>query len=88
MKLEKMAIANAFALSSIVLWILCTVFVVLLPDFSLTVTQWWMHGLNISAMGSWNLNFGNFLFGGIALAISAWITGYVLGWCWEFVSKR
>jgi len=88
MKYEKMTLANAFALASVILWILCTLFVAILPDFSLSITKWWMHGMDISVMGSWNLDITNILFGGVALAASAWITGYVLGWSIEIVSKK
>jgi hypothetical protein len=88
MKYEKVILANAFALTTVVLWVLCTLVVAIFPDFSLSVTKWWMHGMNIFVMGSWNLDVTNVLFGGITLAISAWVTGYVLGWSFEIVGKK
>ena len=87
MKFNKNRLANAFALATAVLWVLCSAITWVLPDFSMQVTRWWMHGMNISALGNWNLNFSNFLFGGIATTVSAWVSGWVLGWSWEQVSK-
>lgn len=88
MKLDKLVIANSLALATAILWVICTVIVVILPGFSLTVTSWWLHGLNTSVLGSWNLTLANFLLGGIVLVISAWVAGYIFGWAWEVVSKR
>lgn len=86
MKLEKNVLANAFALTTAILWTLCVLFVVLLPDFSTIIIKWWLHGMDITALGPWRLDLANFLLGGLALVISAWISGYIFGWAWEKVS--
>ncbi len=83
-----MVLANAFALSTAILWALCSLIVWLLPDLSLTATEWWMHGMDLSVLGSWNLTLENFLLGGIILTGSLWVTGYIFGWCWEVLSKK
>lgn len=88
MKQDKLVIANALAVTTVMLWVICTIFIVLLPDFSLTVTSWWMHGLDVSAMGIWNLTFNNFIFGGITWAVAAWGSGYIFGWVWQIASKK
>ena len=88
MKLNKLTLANTFALATAKLWLLCSIFVVLFPDISLTITQWWMHGMSMKVMGSWNLNLTNFLLGGITIVISAWITGWIFAWSWEKVNKK
>lgn len=88
MKTDKLVIANTLSLATAILWIICTITVLILPDFSLTVTKWWMHGLDISIMGSWALTLGNFLLGGVTLTGSAWITGYIFGWSWEVLNKK
>ncbi len=87
MKLDKMVLANAFALATAVLWILCSAIVWLLPDFSMTVFKWWMHGMDVG-LGNWNLNLGNFVGGGVIAVISAWVSGWVFGWVWEMVSGK
>lgn len=88
MKLDKMVLANAFGLATAILWTLCSAFVLLFPAFSTTISNWWMHGLDISVLGVWNLTVANFIWGGVTLVISAWITGWVFGWSWEMASKR
>jgi hypothetical protein len=85
MKNNTMKLANAFALAMVVLWVLCSAVIWLLPGFSWTVTGWWMHGMDLSAMGGWNLTISNFLLGGITAIASAWITGWVLAWSWQVV---
>jgi hypothetical protein len=87
MKLDKMVLANAFALTTAVLWVVCSAIVWVLPAFSLTVTRWWMHGLDISVMGNWNLTFTNFIVGGVTIVVSTWVTGWLFGWSWEKAGK-
>ena len=87
MKRNKTVLANAFALATAILWTICSLFVILLPGPSMTVTKWWMHGLDITVMGDWGLNLTNFLLGGLILTASAWLSGYVFGWSWEKTSQ-
>ena len=88
MKPTKMVLANAFALTTVIFWTICSLFVVVLPDFSFEISRWWMHGLDMSTMGNWNLTLSTFILGGVTLAVSAWVTGWVLGWSIEQVSKK
>jgi len=88
MKSIKKRLANSIALAMTVLWILCSAIVWILPGFSLLVTNWWTHGMDLSAMRSRNLTFGTFVWGGIAAIASAWDTGWILGWNWEIVEKK
>ncbi len=88
MKLTKKSLANGLAFVTAIAWVICSAFVILLPDFSLTVTKWWMHGMDILSLGDWNLNLNNFLLGGVTLTISAWLFGYVLGWSLEYFSEK
>jgi len=85
MKLDKMVLANAFGLATAILWVVCSLMVALLPNFSWEVMRWWMHGMDLSVMGRWNLTISNFLLGGITAIASAWITGWILAWSWQTV---
>ena len=87
MKLTKNRLAGAFALTTAVLWTICSAFVAIFPDFSYKVTKWWLHGMNIDSLGEFNLSWGNYLSGGLTLVISLWVTGYVLGWSLEIFGK-
>lgn len=87
MKLDKIVLANTFGLVTAMFWVICTAAVWLLPGLSSAVTKWWIHGLDISVMGDWNITFSNFLLGGLTLTGSAWVTGWVFGWFWEKLSE-
>lgn len=85
MKLTKNNLANSFALATAVLWGLCSAFVTVFPDFSHTVTKWWMHGMDVN---KFNLGWDNFVWGGVTLVISFWLVGYVFGWSFEVIDKK
>lgn len=65
MKLTKEILANALALTTGVFWFVCALFVWFFPDVSLTVTKWWMMGMDVEKMGQFNLDLGTFVLGGI-----------------------
>lgn len=88
MKKEKIVLANALAFTAAILWVVCTLLIVVFPAFTLTVTTWWMHGLALSAMGTWNLTWSSVLFGGVTLIVAAWLSAYLFGWCWEKFSGK
>lgn len=88
MKLTKDLLANSFALSTAILWILCSAFVWLFPDFSLMAAKWMVHGLEIENLRMFDFSWSNFILGGITLTVSLWITGYVFGWSLEYLSKK
>ena len=88
MKLESMALANAFALTTAIVWTVCYLFLWFLQDFSATVSQWWMHGRDVSVLGSMDLNWQTFLYGGLSLTLVFWLIGYVFGWAWDWVSGK
>ncbi len=85
---RKNEFAQVFAMASIVLWILDSLFVFLFPRFSLTLTEWWFHGLDIAPLGDFSITWQGFVFGGISFVVAAAITGYVFGWALDTVRKR
>ena len=88
MKNGKIALANAFALTTAIFWVVCSLVIAVVPAFSLTLTSWWMHGLALSTMGTWNLTWSNLLLGGLALVVAAWLSAYLFAWCWQLVSGQ
>lgn len=86
MKLEKMVIANASALSTAILWTVCALGVALFPSLVETIREWIMHS-SVST-GPLEVTFASYLLGGLSLVIISWIWGYVFGWAWEYVSKK
>lgn len=86
MKLDKMVIAHASALSSAILWILCALGVALFPSFVESIRELIMHGA--AATGPLEVTMTSFLLGGLAVIVISWIWGYVFGWAWEYCSKH
>jgi hypothetical protein len=84
--INKLALANAFGLTTAILWVLCSLFVFIFPELSLTVTEWMLHGLDLASLGAFNLTLSNFVLGGVSLVASAWVTGLVLGWSLEILA--
>lgn len=86
MKLDTMAIANASALSSAILWTVCAVGVALFPSLLETIREWIMHGS--VATNALEVTFSSYLLGGLAVVVISWVWGYVFGWAWEYVSRK
>lgn len=87
MKLNKYTLANTLAITTGILWVLCALFVTLLPKLSLQITSLWLHGLTIDTLGSWNMTLAGFGLGGLLLILSAWISGYTFGWVLDVQRK-
>ncbi len=83
MKMSKINFANAIAVATSVLWVICSAFVAVFPAFSSSVTKWWIHGMDLPAGGVFHLDLANFVWGGATLVFSSWVAGYVLSWSLE-----
>lgn len=88
MKLSRINLANAVAIATGVLWVICSAFVAVLPVFSSRVTKWWLHGIELPSGGSLQLDVANFIRGGATLIFSLWVAGYVLGWSLELFTLQ
>ena len=90
MKIEKLTFANALALNTLMLWVICSLIAALSPAFYMQTGSWWMHGMMRSAyLGGWSpmMTTGSFSLGGITIVAVAWVTGYIFGWSYEQVSN-
>lgn len=88
MKINKVVYAHAFAVTTAFAWTVCTLGIALFADASLTMSGWFMHGMDIRTMGIWQATFGGFILGGLVLTVFAWVSGYVFGWSLEYFSKK
>lgn len=77
MKQQSYAIANALAVTTAIVYVLCRLLVGLFPDASFTVAQSWFHGIELSRLDAWNLTLSSFVLGLISSSISAWVVGYI-----------
>jgi hypothetical protein len=88
MKLTKTNLANAFSVTAVFIWIVCTVGVVLFPSLSYVMGQWLTHESAVLVMGQWNVTLIGFISGGLVLAILTWFSGFVFGWTLEYLNKK
>ena len=88
MKVNKMMYANAFAVTVAFVWTICSLGVAFIPDLSLTMSKWFMHGLDMTALGLWKVTLDGFIQGGLVLTGFGWVTGYVFGGSMEYFGKK
>ncbi len=88
MKTEKIILANAFALTIGITYIVCRLLVSLFPEFSMQITKSWFHLIDLTKISGTDLSLGLFVLGLVSSVITAWLFGYVLGWSIELFSKR
>lgn len=77
MKHYPLATANATAATTAVIYVVCTVSSVFLPDLSMTIVQSWFHGIDLSKITSVNITVGSFVLGIITATVGAWLIGFV-----------
>lgn len=77
MKHYPLATANASAVTTAVIYVVCTATVVFLPDLSMTIAQSWFHGIDLSKISSFNITVGSFILGIITATVGAWLIGFV-----------
>ena len=76
MKLNPIALANAAAATAIVLWLVCSFFVMTLPGSMMSMSGHMLHA-DMTAMG-WTLTLSGFIFGLLIWAASCWFTGWLV----------
>ncbi len=79
--------ANAVAVTTAITYVACAGFVVLLPDFSLTIMKSWFHGIDLSQIASLTVTPESFIVGLITLTISAWVVGFVFAKLYNIFAK-
>jgi len=88
LKRDSLVWANGLALTTAVVWVVCSLITFLFPSAAEMVFGWWMHGMDVSALMPFNITLTNFFLGGVTMTVSAWLTGYVLGWSLTYFSRR
>lgn len=88
MKKDKTVLANAFALTIGITYVVCRLLVMLFPQMFLQITKSWFHLIDLTKISGNDLNFGFFVLGLLSSVISAWLFGYLLGWSIEYFHKQ
>lgn len=79
--------ANAVAVATAITYAVCAGFVVLLPDFSITVMKTWFHGIDLSKIASLTVTPESFIIGLATITVSAWVTGFVFAKLYNMFAK-
>jgi hypothetical protein len=88
MKHNPTATANALAATTGIFFIVCRILVSLFPDLMFSIAQSWLHGIELTKLGTWNLTLSTFLVGLISSIVTAWILGYVFANAYNYFNKR
>lgn len=84
-----MATANALAVTSAIVYVVCRVLVGLAPDLMFNVGQSWFHGIELQRLGSWTLTTENFILGVISITVTGWLAGYLYAFVYNmFLGKK
>jgi len=88
MKHNPTATANALATTTGILFIACRILVGLLPDLMFSIAQSWLHGIELTKLGTWNPTLSTFFLGLISSAATAWLIGYVFANAHNYFNRR
>ena len=88
MKINITAWANATALITAAIYVICGLLVSTTPGFMMMVARSWFHGIDLSKSWSGRAFPGNFLFGFVTIVIFAWFSGYVFAWVYNKLAKK
>lgn len=72
MKLNEQALANASAVLVAVVYVVCALFVAVLPDLSLAVAGSWFHGIDLESIWTGTPR-GNFVLGLVSAVVLSWL---------------
>jgi len=79
MQLNATKLANAAAITVFILYVVCTLFVAIAPEFSMTILAGAMHLPSAAdALGEVEVTLGGFLLGLIPLVISGYVAAYLV----------
>lgn len=84
--MNKMALANAAAVTVIILWIVCSALVAGLPAMMLDMSGHMLH-VDMQAVG-WALTPVGFVVGLVIWAVSAWVTGWLIAYFYNRFNRE
>ena len=88
MKKQHLLAANALALTVLVIWATCSLFVAIFPGIAEVVTTAMLHGRSFAGTRMMQVTPGGFGLGGVILVAYAWFIGYVHSMIVEKLQKR
>ncbi|MFZ5845167.1 MAG: DUF5676 family membrane protein [Patescibacteria group bacterium] len=88
MKKDPLATANAAAITTAVVYLVCAAFFLFAPDFAMDVARSWFHGIDIAQLGGPQFTAGRSLWGLITASVFAWGVGYVFALSYNYFVKK
>jgi hypothetical protein len=85
--MKELAFANALAAITAIVYVVCSLLVVVFPEFFKMVSQGWFHGIDIGLIWTGSPR-GNFLLGLITAVIGMWLVGWAFAWLYNQFSKK
>lgn len=86
MRLSESAFANASAVLTGIVYLACSILIVLFPDFFKIVSQSWFHGINLETIWTGGVR-GNFLLGLFTAVAGTWVTGWLFASLYNKLAK-
>lgn len=88
MKHEPNVTANALALTTAVVYVICRILVSVFPDSMIQIAQSWFHTIGLNTLSGWNLSAGSFILGLVSSSLSAWLIGYIFASFYNYFLKK
>lgn len=82
MKLNEVAWANASAIITGIVYVVCAASVAIFPDISKNVALSWFHGMDLGAIWT-GAPRGNFLLGLLTAMGGTWLVGWGFAWLYN-----
>lgn len=87
MKHNPSVTANAAAVTTAIVFIVCRFLVALFPELFLNIAQSWFHGIQLTQISELNLSLGSFILGLVTSTIGAWLIGYLFAKLYNYFLK-
>lgn len=88
MKHHPKATANAAAVVTAIVYVVCRQAFVWLPELSMGIARSWFHGIDISQIAATTIPTDNFLLGLVTAAVAAWLVGYLFATAYNWFAKK
>ena len=76
MRTKKMVLANAFAFTIGVSYVVCRLLVSLFPGLFMQITRSWFHLIDLTNISQADLGLDLFIIGLVSTVLAAWLFGY------------
>lgn len=88
MKHQPIATANAASVTVAIVYVTCALAVGLFPDFTMSVTRSWFHGIDLSKISTWNFSIEGLVLGFITATAYGWFIGYIFASAYNSFLKK